>query len=243
MNVSYPPTTGFGGFAEQTADRSAFQRQFPAAILAEPQVRGRVLDVGCGHKLQPFFRPIREACAQFDGVDVTPEVWQHPDLDQRWQAPFEQSDVPDAAYDLAYAYNVVEHVPAARPFFEKLRRVLKPGGVFWALTPHAAHPFCWLTRASELVGVKARMARDRPGAGWNDYSSYYRLNRPGQILRAVDGLGFESVAFHYIPCVQWDAYFPRPLRWAPHLYDRLLGSKYRPFMQLLAYRLQTPAAP
>lgn len=236
MKVSYEPTVGFGDYAEQFCNRSAFQYRFAEMLLAEPGARGRVLDVGCGGGMQPFLAPLTALAAQLDGLDPSPVILGHSDLVERWHAPVERAPFPRDAYDLAYAYNVVEHVPAARPFFEAVRAALKPGGVFWALTPHANHPFCKLSRAIELIGLKKRMAAANPGV--NDYPAYYRLNRPRQVLRAVEGLGFDLATFHFMPCAQWGTYFPRPLKVFPRLYDRLLGSRFRPFMLLLAYRLQ-----
>jgi hypothetical protein len=38
--------------------------------------------------------------------------------------PFESAPIPDRAYGFAYAYNVLEHIAAPRPFFDKLASVL-----------------------------------------------------------------------------------------------------------------------
>ena len=230
-------------YRDLMADRSGFQRAFCRTLLDEPGLKGRVLDIGCGGGVQKALETVAERCGQLDGVDQAPEVLRHPRLHGRWHGPFEESGIPHAAYDLAYAYNVVEHISRGRPFFRKVRDILKPGGVFWALTPHARHPFALLARAVEVARLKhfsRDCLRDRDTGRYavNNYPAYYRLNSRPQVARAVTGLGFASLTIHYYPCMQWDTYFPRWLRWAPHLYDYLFGVRVRPLMQILAYRLQ-----
>jgi SAM-dependent methyltransferase len=162
-------------------------------------------------------------------------VLDHPALRQRWHGTFEQAEVPDSTYDFAYASYVAEHVADGRPFFEKLARVLKPGGVFLSITPNASHPFARICRIIQRTLGKKLWSKFKPEI--NLYPAYYRLNTPRQVLGAIEGLPFESVEFFYVPCLHWDMYFPKFLRWAPHLYDRLLGIHYGPAMLTLGYRL------
>jgi SAM-dependent methyltransferase len=164
-------------------------------------------------------------------------VLKNPDLQQRWHASLEQALVPESAYDLAYAYNVVEHVPVARPFFEKVCRVLRPGGAFYALTPHARHPFAILSRTLELAGVKRLIARRNVKV--NDYAAYYRLNSRSRVLAAIDGLDFDPPTFHYLTEPNWErAYFPRGLRWLVRGYDKVLGEPVEGLRLIFTMRLQ-----
>jgi SAM-dependent methyltransferase len=219
-----------------TPSLAVFQAEFRDRVAREQAVLGRVLDIGCSNTLHECLGFMPCVAEQFDGLDPGVEVHSHPHLAQRWQGFFEQVPCPEAAYDMAYAYNVVEHVNAARPFFEKLARVLKPGGVFWALTPHSRHPFAMLSRGIEVVGFKKKFSERLEGV--NDYSAYYRLNSRSAVLRAIDGLGFSSADFYYMRAPGWHSgYFPRVLSWVPMLYDQL--SNPIPSLRIiLAYRLQ-----
>jgi len=60
---------------------------------------------------------------------------EHPALENRWQGEFETAPIPEQTYDLAIAFNVVEHIKNSRSFIDRVAAILKPGGVFWALTP------------------------------------------------------------------------------------------------------------
>ena len=229
-----------GTYRQLMADRSSFQRRFRDLLFQEAGMRGRVLDIGCGSAVPPAIDGVQQRAAQLDGVDIDAAVLSHPSLGCRWHAPFEVAQIPNGSYDAAYSYNVVEHIARPRPFFEKVGAVLKPGGVFWALTPHGRHPFCRLTRLIERLGLKQVFAARAEGV--NSYPAYYRMNTPRQVMRAIEGIGFASADFYYLPCTNWDQYVPSPLRWGPNLYDRFLGARVGPCMLLLAYRLELAGA-
>ena len=225
------------------AERTAFEGAFADLLLNTPQRNGRVLDIGCGDDLPGALTSLRGQIGPLDGVDPDPAIVRHPLLEQRWQSPLEASGVPDDTYSLAYAYNVVEHLADPRPFLRKVYALLRPGGVFLALAPNAVHPFAVLSRAIEVVGLKG-LARRSIGLAEtgemrvNEYPAYYRCNSSRAVRRAIGGLGFREVTFYFHPCVQWDNYFPRHLRWAPRLYDFMLGSRVTPLMQVFMFRLE-----
>jgi len=229
---------------ELDEDRRSFQREFVRLALECPGFRGRVLDIGCGGELPAALEIFEGQFGTLDGVDPSPAVMSHPLLERRWQGAFETSAVPADAYDLAYAYNVLEHIADPRPFFEKVFSALKPGGVFVGLTPNAGHPFAVLSRSIELLGLKgfarARIGRSEETGEMavNDYPAYYRSNSPRAIRQAIHGLGFRRATYYYFPCLQWDTYFPRVLRWAPRLYDYVLGTRVSSLMQIFIVQLE-----
>lgn len=223
-----------GGFSAE--DRSRFQQTFVSRLQSEPGITGRVLDIGCGPALPIGLESLEGVFGQHDGVDPSPAVMNHPLLHDRWQAEFETSGVPNGVYDMAYAYNVVEHIAVPLPFLQRVKQVLKPEGVFWALTPHALHPFAAAVRTVQAIGLKGA-ARER-NSGVNDYSAYYRLNSASAVQAAAEKCGFRSAEFVYLPNVNWDTYFPSWARFVPHTYDRLLGFRFPSRMLLLAFRLQ-----
>ena len=226
-----------GNFAHLFRDRSGYQGAFWERVLAEPSIDGgRVLGVGCGPGPIATEEQIRARAAVYDGVDPSSAVHRYPGLANRWQGTLESAPITPSAYDFAWAYNVVEHVERARPFFEKLRACLKPGGVFWALTPHGHHPFCTAVKLLQVLTVKQRLAEHNEGV--NKIPSYYRLNTSRDVLRAIDGLGFASARFLYMPCMQWDRAFPRFARFAPRTYDYLIGTRFNRYALILAYRLE-----
>jgi SAM-dependent methyltransferase len=237
LNVRIMGPQEFPELRNPWADRNGFGKAFKTLVMREPGLKGRVLDIGCGNGLtNKVLTDFTSCCGHLDGVDPSPQIMEHPALENRWQGELETAPIPEQTYDAAIAFNVVEHVKDPERFISRLWAVLKPGGVFWALTPHARHPFCWFARGIELIGFKDAAA-DRY-KGMNRYSSYYRLNTIGRVKKLSAQAGFVEADFYRFPAVQWDCYFPPMLRWAPHAYDRLLGLHVPACMQIIVYRLQ-----
>ena len=228
---------------ELDSDRSSYQRYFAGLLLGSPRLKGRVLDIGCGGRLNACLSVLVGRFESLDGVDPDPKVLEHPLLRNRWNGPFESCPAPAGAYDLAYSFNVLEHIARPRPFFEKVARVLKTGGEFWALTPNSLHPFAAISRSIEIIGLKG-LARKLIGANdlglmsVNDYPAYYRCNTARAVIRQTRGLPFRSACFYHHPCLQWDTYFPRFCRWAPRLFDYLAGTRFPLVMQTFILGLE-----
>jgi SAM-dependent methyltransferase len=233
-----------GAWNDRNVARSGFQREFVRLVGESAQIGGQVLDIGCGSALPKALSGLQGRFGILDGVDPDPGMVRHPLLRRGWNSCFESAEIPEASYDLAYAYNVLEHLADPRPFFRKLHQVLKPGGVCWALTPNAAHPFAVLSRLIEVIGLKGftrrRLGVDQSSGEMmvNDYPAYYRCNSPGALSRVVSDLGFSHVTFYFHRCVQWDSYFPRFLRWLPWSYDFLVGTRIPRLMQIFIVRLE-----
>jgi len=221
MNASLPP----------------YQMRIAELITRDSDFRGRVLDVGCGAAIPPCLAASVMRVDQLDGVDPSPTVLTHPNLSQRWQGEFEASDVPTAAYEAAYAYNVVEHVRDPAAFLATAARVLKPGGVFWAVTPNGYHPFCLAVRTVERLGLKRLFGRFHEGI--NDYPAYYRLNKEPRVRRLAERAGFCSAEFHYFAVPGWErGYFPAGMRWMGRCFDMAVGERFPSRRLVVAYRLQ-----
>lgn len=187
--------------------------------LAKPSISPQttVLDIGAGHARNWILHEILGDQVVVDGVDVDPRVLENSSLRKRWHEPFETSSIPPHSYQTAFAYNVLEHIKHPQQFMSKVAEVLQPGGVFWAYTPNANHPFSRLARAVELSGAKGRFAESNQ---WiNDYPSYYRLNSARAIERAARGLPFEKGIFYHLYAPGWQTYFPRRLRWIARSWD------------------------
>jgi len=217
--------------------RNSFQRDFIHKLLNEPGISQRVLDIGCGHELNPALDKLRSKIKLMDGVDPFPNVKKHPMLNNYWCSSLEDADIPNNTYDLAYSYNVIEHVSDPIPFLASVSRVLKPGGIYYALGPNNDHPFARLSRVLEVSGFKPIFRRFM-GDKINNYPAYYRMNSPKQILKSIDRELWSQIDFYWHPCVQWDTYFPKFLRFIPYLYDYVLGIKNEKRMAIFMVRLK-----
>jgi SAM-dependent methyltransferase len=242
--VIAPPHPLTGRFRELDLDRREPSEYFARWVSADARMKGRILDVGCGsgYPSRQSIRAILEAAAQHDGVDPTDGVMHHPGLKERWCAPFEDAPLPAETYDALFSFWVAEHVASPDRFMAQAYRVLKPEGAFYGFTPHALHPFPVAVRLIQLVNVK-RWAKRRLIRRATVFPAYYRFNSQGAIVRAAERAGFLRAEFHYLPSLQWDRYFPAPLRFLPHAYDRLVGIRVQRCAALLAFRVEKAGSP
>ncbi len=108
-------------------------------LTAELRQGDRVLDLGCG--AGTFSRVIADAGAGPVGVDVAQAAIdrarrQYPDLEFRLAPIDGPLPLPDGAFDLVWASEVIEHVADTQRWLEEIRRVLKPPGRLLITTPN-----------------------------------------------------------------------------------------------------------
>lgn len=111
--------------------------------------RGRLLDVGCG---RGYF--VRAACRrgwEAYGVEVSRHVEAAavPDVAARIRVgELDGGAWPGGAFDVVTLYHVIEHLRDPRRALDRIRRLLKPGGILVVATPDAG-------------SLVARVLRDR----------------------------------------------------------------------------------
>ena len=147
---------------------------------------GRILDVGCGFGLWAAYFAQMQPQRRIVGIDpakrridIAREVAERLGL----QAEFRDEDVRatslEGAFDAAYVLDVLHHIPEAdqRPVLERLRALLKPGGVL-VIKDITTDP--WL-------GLKFTEVLDRVMVGLDEPLAY----RHHQAWRALlEELGF-----------------------------------------------------
>jgi SAM-dependent methyltransferase len=109
-------------------------RRAAAAIRDSIELRGDVLDFGCGcgRILHWLIRDCPEA--RLFGVDVDPDAiaWCRSNLQARFavNAPQPPLGFPDASFDTIYAVSVLTHLdePLQHAWIQEWRRILRPGG-------------------------------------------------------------------------------------------------------------------
>ncbi len=117
-------------------------------LLEHVRAGMRVLDVGCGEGR--FAAELARAGAAVVGLDVAEEPLRrgrlrHPELDLRLIEGEGSWQLPDAAFDLVWAGEVIEHVADTARWLSEVRRVLRSGGSLLLSTPaHERLTMLWL---------------------------------------------------------------------------------------------------
>jgi SAM-dependent methyltransferase len=98
---------------------------------------GRLLDIGCG--AGTVLEAARRAGWEAEGVEVSRPAVEH--LRARGFAIFHgelaAARYPENHFDVVIASEVIEHLADPRDLLREAARVLRPGGLLWATTPHS----------------------------------------------------------------------------------------------------------
>lgn len=205
-----------------------------AGWVAESTPRGAaVLNVGGGCNASGDFPRIRRRAASLVAVDPSARVVANSEADERHQATMEEFSLEHAdSFDVAFAVFVMEHVADPTGFTVAVARVLKPGGVFMAITLNQWHYFGLTTWATSRLGLNEWLLRQVRDPGLVDeyhFRTEYRINSIRSVSRHLDRAGFSAVEFR-----MWDL----PSAYEPYLPDRLTG--LAPAWSRAAYRLHRP---
>lgn len=154
-----------------------------AAVASTPTIH-RVLDVGCGAGNNTIkLRQVYERDFAADLLDLSKPMLARADQRVRsagvseirlWQTDFRDADLPDESYDVILAAAVFHHLRDDadwRNAFEKIYRLLAPGGSVW-ITDLVSH---------ETDCVQGMM--------WSRYSDY---------LTELGGAAYRDKVFEYI---------------------------------------------
>lgn len=198
-------------------------------------VRGRLLNVGCG--TGGFNLVVEEAGARPVGVDADAEAIAICALKQEKgggafvRAAAERLPFPDGTFDVVYCFSSIEHVESVDESVAEMVRVTRRGGLIYVHTPNAwswyegHYKLLWAPFLPAALGRLYLRARGRP----SEYLATLRRLTPGGMRRAFARAGLRDLRFH-------DDAPPReslgPLRVPIGLYYRLSGIS--PFIEVVA---------
>lgn len=121
------------------SDNPIHQRLLKAYYLAEPYIKGSLLELGCGEGRGVEI--LAPKCDNYIGVDKIGSIIEqlriaHPALTFRQMVfpPF--SSLMDNSFDVVVNFQVIEHIKKDGVFLREIYRVLKPGGTAILTTPN-----------------------------------------------------------------------------------------------------------
>ena len=155
---------GYPAIAERArADLSERCLYWLRALLGCRRPPARLLEIGASHG--GFLRLARLAGFDPSGIEMSPSIVEYArstfDVDMRL-GPLEAAGLPDAAFDVVVAFDVLEHFRDPLATLREIRRVLRHDGLLLVQTPDyrgrtvaemvaAADPFLEHLRAPEHV--------------------------------------------------------------------------------------------
>jgi SAM-dependent methyltransferase len=192
------------------------------------------LDIGAGYDRNRADAAVRPLVSCVVGVDPSDSILDNVAVHERHQMSLEEfARTDERQFDVVFACWLLEHVLEPAEFFAGCRRLLRPGGTFFAITPNLWHYFGLTTRAAAALGLEDwaldRIMGSRSKAEYH-YPTRYRSNSIRALEHLLADAGFRSVEFRCCDSpADYDYVIPMPLHWFPRLYSRLV------------YRLRLPS--
>lgn len=151
-----------------------------------------VLDLGAGAGERNRYA-LRGRVRRIVGIDLDPRVKTNPLLDLGVTGDISSLPFPAETFDVVFAIYVLEHVERPAALASDVSRVLRPGGVFLALTPNVAHYTALVSRATPTAFHRwFNTHRGRPAA--DTFPTWYRLNSRRALVRHFAAAGLEPVS-------------------------------------------------
>ena len=160
----------------------------------------KVLNVGAGPAPESKLRRLRGEVGHLVGVDIDPIVLDNVDLDEAHVTDGISLPFGDGEFDFVYSDWTVEHVATPALFLLEIRRVLKPGGLFFLRTPNRTHYVTIISAYTphwfhRLIANRLRGLHSRAHPPW---PTFYRMNTPAAVRRHLAAAGFAQVELRLI---------------------------------------------
>lgn len=151
-------------------------------------VRSIILDLGAGAGIvsQMNFRGLVGWVCR---VDLDPRVLKNPMLDEGRISDAGEIPWGNAAFDLVFSDNVLEHLTDPLTVFHEVARVLKPGGIFAVKTPNKWHYMPTIARLTPHV-FHQFVNRLRGRAHVDTFPTRYRVNTVAAVSTLAAKSGF-----------------------------------------------------
>jgi len=181
-----------------------------------------VLDIGAGAgELNAYH--LRGRVREVIGADLDPRVQTNPLLDRGIVGDATALPLEDQSVDLAFSIYMMEH--AARPvsFIREIRRVLRPGGFYLALTPNLYHYVCQISRLTPQWFHKWLRRRLYHVEQDDTFDTHYLLNTRAELRRRFEREGFQTLLMKTIEIRPNCLTFSLPTFLAGAFYERVVN--------------------
>lgn len=166
-----------------------------------------VIDLGAGRgawfyedkcEARRHLRNLRDVTFRYVGVDVDPIVLTNPTTTENYVMVRDTIPLPDSFCDAIIADYVIEHVRNVQSFCAEVNRVLKPGGYFFARTPHKYSYVSLMARIAQNRHHRRILRSVQPNRKVDDiFPTTYGLNTISSIRKAFRA--YSDYSYLYIP--------------------------------------------
>jgi len=143
-------------------------------------------------------RALRNKVSKVIGLDVDRSVLTNPSTDENLVVDGSTLPFPDASIDIVIADYVVEHLEEPAALEQEVFRVLKPGGLFCARTPHTLHYVSIGARLARMATLSTLLKAAQPSRKEIDtFETRYRCNTLRQFSRIWNPARWSGYSYLY----------------------------------------------
>jgi 2-polyprenyl-3-methyl-5-hydroxy-6-metoxy-1,4-benzoquinol methylase len=200
---------------------------FPEWILEYCTRATRVLDVGAGKDRNQIDAAIQPCVVRIVGVDPSEDILFNSSVHEHYHGSLENfARETHEQFDILFCTMVLEHITNPDTFFSACRQLLKPGGMFFAITPNMWHYFGLATKITSILNINEWLLDRLIGREAKEayhFPTFYKVNSLSAIQKVLTRTGFQDVEFRcFDNWIEYRYVFPRRLHWFPKLYSRLV---------------------
>ncbi len=142
FDKTYFSSGNYSGLKAGPLGKYFWSRRFYANLVLQERRGGRLLEVGCG--LGHLLRRFQDRFEAY-GVDLSPysvdqSAKTAPRARVRQLAAEDIDEFEPDFFDALVSIHVIEHLAEPEDFVRKTRRILRPGGLFFMVTPNLGAP-------------------------------------------------------------------------------------------------------
>lgn len=195
---------------------------FRVSILESLKSDHAILDLGAGAGIVEAM-DFRGKAHYICGIDPDERVKFNPYLHEGRVGVGESVPFADAAFDLIFADNVMEHLVNPKQVFSEVHRTLKSKGLFFFKTPNKRHYMPLIARLTPLWFHKF-INKVRGRAVADTFPTVYKVNSAKQIAHYAQEAGFDIKFIYFIEGRPEYLRFSIPTYLLGLLYERLVNS-------------------
>ena len=209
-------------------DRFDGTLQFYTRIRSRLGKDMKVLNMGCGLPSRNPIKVLKGEASCIIGADVDPGAGMNDEVDEVYIYDGNTFPFREKEFDIVYCDFVMEHIEYPVEFMREIRRVLKPGGIFFFRTPNRFH---YVPIATRLIPRRwhdrlSKVLRNLSSEDGKTYPTFYACNSKSQIVKVATSAGFHqySITLEWIECEPSYLLFSWPTFIVGLVYERVVNA-------------------
>jgi len=170
--------------------------RFRELVLSRLESDMDMIDLGCGRGLETAIS-YKELTRHSYGLDISEAVYANSTIHEPLLGSVYDIPLPNGSVDLAVNQELLEHLEFPERMFQEVSRILRPNGIFAAMTPNIWYPSMMVSYVTPYSFHKF-VNRVLHNIDARDvFPTWYRANTLGRLKRLGKSAGLDIVQYEY----------------------------------------------